>query len=102
MEEVSNILNDIRFNIKSLSSKTKSNLVLIMFYLFLLNVSYNLNDSLRKNIYDLLIIFITIILVLFNISFLKNFLSRFFFSPIFKYIYGDEELDNYDSRRLLR
>jgi TctA family transporter len=104
MEEISNIFKEIKFNIKSLPFKAKSNTLIISVLIFLLYNSYDIKkQTFRKKAYDLLILIISIFLIFFNFSFVKNSINKYILLPILKYFFGEEEeIDTYEAKNLLK
>ena len=102
MEEISDILYEIRANIKALPFKTKGNTLLISVFFFLIYTSYDIKQSFRKKLYDLLITGILIFLIFFNFSLVKDFLNKNIFYPIIKYFFGEDDTETYEAKRLLK
>ena len=102
MEEITNIFNEIKANLKALPGKTKNNFLLILAIIFLLFISQDIKQSFRRSAYDILIIGLIVFFILFNFSSVKEYTSINILIPIIKYLFGEDEDETQDARNLLK
>ena len=102
MEEITNIFNEIKANLKALPGKTKNNFLLILVIIFLFYISQDIKLSFRRSVYDILIIGLIVFFILFNFSFVKEYTYTNILIPIMKYLFGEEKDETEDAKNLLK
>lgn len=102
MDELLNILNNIKNYIKEISNKSRENYLIVIIIIFLKYVSIDVQCDFKKKVYSILIFAFIIMLIIMNNSYLKEFFLKNLWKPISKIFFNQSLEEKENAKELLK